>query len=179
MGIVAGRAGIFHEGVVSGLRCLGSLCLRVAGKAEVPFLRRQELRVFCGMGKMTGEATLPHGDGGVGFRHLLPFPLVASYAEPVPLPGKEGRVLRSVGVVAGKTRPFLKGLVLHPSRFQPLLIMALIAESAPLFRGSKRLRRRGRVVAVAAACFGNGFMGTRLQKFRLRRSMGVVAEGAR
>ena len=96
-----------------------------------------------------------------------------------PSPVRRAGFSEAVGVVAGKTRPFPEGLVLDPSRFQPLLVMALVTESAPLFRRSERLRRCGRIVAVAAACFGDGFMGTRFQQFRLRRRMGVVAEGAR
>lgn len=147
---MAGIALFIRERHVDGLPFQGFPGLFMAVVAKCPVLCEKETGVFRGMGGMTGEAPLPLVHRGVRLQDLFLFLFMAFQTETVPFAFQEKRSLRCVGVVAGNTFPLLEGFMLNISRLQLRGFVALIAKCTPLFRDTKRIRRCGRVMTIAA-----------------------------
>lgn len=99
---------------------------------------------------MTGEAPLPFIHRGVRLQDLFLFVFMTFQTDTVPSAIQEIGGLRCMGIVAGNTFPFLEGFMLDIARLQLRGFVALIAKFAPFFRDTKRIRRCGRIMAVAA-----------------------------
>ena len=114
---------------------------------------------------MTGKTFPPARDRLVGHLYRHVFVLMASKAQLSSLFGKEEGILRSMGIVAGRTLSLLKRCVLQiTAAFELFFFVALVTELAAFLCGLERLLGGWRVVAFLAGNLDHPRMHTRFKK---------------
>jgi hypothetical protein len=128
------------------------------------------------MGGMAGQAALSAGDRGMGDGRLFSLVGMAAEAQLVACIGEEFRVLRIMGVVAGKAHAALERRVFdRAAGLEPGLIVALITEFSSAERRTKGLVGCRRIMAHITRLRDNRVMCTALEKLGLHGRMGIVA----
>lgn len=152
VGVMARATHILSKRGMDVFRLLQILGLCVAGEADISFFHDQELLVFCCMGSVAGQTSLPARDRCMAKGFFRLFVRMASETELIAFLDNQLRVLRGMRIMAGKTHPATERRMFdRASGLQRRRVMALETEVASLLCRIKWfLGPRGIVARIAA-----------------------------
>ena len=175
MGVVAATAFTLDKGLMRHQVFCGLLRFLMACEAQGLSPGAQQIFIISCMLYMAGKAALLIGYRLVGNLDFRFFCFMTAKTQVVAGLGKQDRVLRRMGLMAGNTLPFLKRLVfdLAPGR-KVAGFVALVAKRAAFLGDGKRLRGGCIVVAPPTGCLIRQRMRAGFEQIRLHRRVGCM-----
>ena len=153
--------------------------LRMTRKTQIAIDGVQKRLMRCRMRTMAGEATVFTLEGLMLVRHPRARIFMAREAELVAGLQEQSRILGGVWVVTVEARTVFEWFVLNRAALGQIFRIVAVAAKLSVFRRCfEGVVVRWSVVARLAFGADDRVMGAFSEKFRLRRGMGIMADGA-